>query len=217
MRFHILQPAQLMRRATVLMSLRLECSIHCACMTVCCFTELQKFLLCFPTWNIVICILCMDFATAMHVLLLKNIKGVLLTEGFRLKVFLLVLTRHCMILAVFQVLLCGLKGRWYERLTHERTLLRWFREVHVCPLIEWLLTSAYHLDFLTNELPGLLEDIPLMVRSQMYFQHDGAPPHYTRHVREYVNESFPNHWLGRGGPVPWAPRSPDLTPLDYYL
>jgi len=49
----------------------------------------------------------------------------------------------------------------------------------------------------------------------MYFQHDGAPPHYTRHVREYLNESFPNRWLGRGGP--WPRRSPDLTPLYYYL
>ena len=48
-------------------------------------------------------------------------------------------------------------------------------------------------------------------------EHDGAPPHYTRHMREYLNESFPNRWLGRGGPVAWAPRSPDLTPLDYYL
>ena len=56
------------------MSLRLECSIHCACVTVSCFTELQKCLLCFPTWNIVTCILCMGFATAMHVLLLKNTK-----------------------------------------------------------------------------------------------------------------------------------------------
>jgi len=36
-------------------------------------------------------------------------------------------------------------------------------------------------------------------------------------VREYLNESFPNRWLGRGGPAAWAPRSPDLTPLDYYL
>jgi len=71
--------------------------------------------------------------------------------------------------------------------------------------------------FLRNELPGLLEDILLMVRSQMYFQHDGAPPHYTRHVREYLNESFPNRWLGRGGSFAWAPRLPDLTPLDYYL
>jgi len=54
------------------------------------------------------------------------------------------LTRHCVILAVFPVLLCGLKRRWYERLTHERTFLRWFREVHVCPLIEWSLASVYH-------------------------------------------------------------------------
>ena len=51
----------------------------------------------------------------------------------------------------------------------------------------------------------------------MYFQRDGAPPHYTRHVRDYLNESFPNRWLGLGGPVAWPPRSPDLTPLDYYL
>ena len=51
----------------------------------------------------------------------------------------------------------------------------------------------------------------------MYFQHDGAPPHYTWHVTDYLNESFPNHWLGRGGPLAWPQRSSDLTPLDYYL
>jgi len=56
-----------------------------------------------------------------------------------------------------------------------------------------------------------------MVRSQIYFQHDGVPPHYTRHVRVYLNESFPNRWLGRGGPVAWALRSPDLTLPDCYL
>ena len=79
------------------------------------------------------------------------------------------------------------------------------------------LTGNTYEVFLRNELPGLLEDILLVVRSQMYFQHDGAPPHYTRHVRDYLNESFPNRWLGRGGPVAWPPRSPDLTPLDFYL
>ena len=71
--------------------------------------------------------------------------------------------------------------------------------------------------FLRTELPGLLEDIPLMVRMQMFFQHDGAPPHYSRLVREYLNASFPNRWIGRGGPIEWPPRSPDLTPLDYYI
>ena len=79
------------------------------------------------------------------------------------------------------------------------------------------LTGNTYEAFLRNELPGLLEDIPLMIRSKMYFQHDGAPPHYTIRVRKFLNESFPNRWLGRGGPVAWPPRSPDLTPLDYYL
>jgi hypothetical protein len=79
------------------------------------------------------------------------------------------------------------------------------------------LTGDTYEFFLRNELPGLLEDILLMVKSQLYFQHDGAPPHYTRHVREYLDEYFPNRWLGRGGPLAWPPRSPDLTPLDYYL
>ena len=50
----------------------------------------------------------------MHVLLLKITKGVFPTEGFRLEVYLLVFTRKCVRLAVFQVLLCSLKGRWYE-------------------------------------------------------------------------------------------------------
>jgi len=80
-----------------------------------------------------------------------------------------------------------------------------------------ILTGNTYEAFLRHELPGLLEDIPLMIRSQMYFQHDGAPPHYTRRVTEFLNESFPNRWLGRGGPIPWPPRSPDLTPLDYYI
>ena len=35
--------------------------------------------------------------------------------------------------------------RWYERVTHERTFFRWFREVHVCPLVKWHLALEYHL------------------------------------------------------------------------
>ena len=84
-------------------------------------------------------------------------------------------------------------------------------------VLENNLTGHTYEAFLRNELPGLLEDSPLMVRNQMYFQHDGAPPHYSRLVREYLHASFPNRWLGRLGPVAWPPRSPDLTPLDYYI
>ncbi|KAJ4433742.1 hypothetical protein ANN_16053 [Periplaneta americana] len=71
--------------------------------------------------------------------------------------------------------------------------------------------------FLRNELPGLLEDVPLAVRHDMYFQHDGHPVHFSLRVRNFLNEHFFNRWIGRGGPQAWPPRSPDLTPLRYYL
>ena len=28
---------------------------------------------------------------------------------------------------------------------------------------------------------------------------------------------FPNRWIGRDGPISWPPRSPDVTPLDFFL
>ena len=55
------------------------------------------------------------FAMAMHVLLLKNTKGVFPIEGFRLEVYLREFTRHCVILFLFRLFLCSLKGSWYER------------------------------------------------------------------------------------------------------
>ncbi|KAI5638961.1 hypothetical protein NE865_08413 [Phthorimaea operculella] len=51
----------------------------------------------------------------------------------------------------------------------------------------------------------------------MYYQHDGAPAHFSADVRAYLDRHYPSRWIGRGGPVPWPPRSPDLTPLDFFL
>lgn len=53
--------------------------------------------------------------------------------------------------------------------------------------------------------------------ADVYFQQDGAPAHYSRLVRQYLNIVFPNRWIGRAGPIAWPPRSPDLTPLDFFL
>lgn len=72
-------------------------------------------------------------------------------------------------------------------------------------------------DFLENHLYDLLEDIPLNIRQQMYFQQDGAPPHNGRFVTEWLNNNFHDRWIGRFGPVRWPPRSPDLNPLDFFL
>ena len=61
-----------------------------------------------------------------------------------------------------------------------------------------------------------MEDVTLHVCMNMWMQHDGAPLHYALCSRQVMNEIFDEKWIGRGGPVAWPPRSPDLTP-DYFL
>jgi len=73
-----------------------------------------------------------------------------------------------------------------------------------------------YLNFLQNELPGLLENLPLEGRRRMIYQHDGAPPHFSRAVRQHLDETF-TCWIGRGGTISWPPRSPDLTPMDFFV
>ena len=53
--------------------------------------------------------------------------------------------------------------------------------------------------------------------ADLYFQQDGAPAHYAVSVRKWLDEHFPGRWIGRRGPVEWPARSPDLTPLDFFL
>ena len=70
-----------------------------------------------------------------------------------------------------------------------------------------------YLDLLTKYVaPQLIDFQPTTI-----FQQDGAPPHWGLHVREFLNETFPNRWIGRDGPIPWPPHSPDITPLDFFL
>ena len=47
-----------------------------------------------------------------------------------------------------------------------------------------------------------------------FFQQDGVPPHYDAQVRQFLDQRFHNHWIGRRGPIEWPARSPDLSPLD---
>jgi hypothetical protein len=59
--------------------------------------------------------------------------------------------------------------------------------------------------------------VPLAYRINNWFQHDGAPPHFSRNVREILDNQYPQRWIGRGGPHHWPARSPDLNPLDFFL
>jgi hypothetical protein len=42
-------------------------------------------------------------------------------------------------------------------------------------------------------------------------------PRYHHEVRAYLDDNFPDRWIGRRGSVEYTERSPDLAPLDSYL
>jgi hypothetical protein len=54
-------------------------------------------------------------------------------------------------------------------------------------------------------------------REELWFQQDGAPAHFARTVRDWLNRHFPNRWIGRQSEFVWPPRSPDLTVSDFFL
>ncbi|KAJ8933896.1 hypothetical protein NQ318_001689 [Aromia moschata] len=63
-----------------------------------------------------------------------------------------------------------------------------------------------------------LGELPLDYRYNLHLQLDGAPIHNAVIVRNWLNENFPNYWIGRSSPlIRWPPRSPDITPLDFFL
>jgi hypothetical protein len=59
--------------------------------------------------------------------------------------------------------------------------------------------------------------VPQIVHLQPYIlQQDGAPPHWGLQVRACLDRTFPGRWIGRDGPMPWPPHSPDVT-MDFFL
>jgi hypothetical protein len=79
------------------------------------------------------------------------------------------------------------------------------------------LTGNSYRHFLENDLPTILEDLPLVIRAHMWFMHDGAPPHFSITIREFLDNVYPARWIARGGPTALPPRSPDLNPVDFHL
>lgn len=117
----------------------------------------------------------------------------------------------------------------------------WFREVHtqnpqkvnawsgmvgrhtIGPFfIQGNLNGESYLDLLqTHIVPAIQALFPGEEFQKVWFQQDGAPPHYSVIVRNYLNATFPNRWIGRGVvgqlSIKWPARSPDLTPMDFFF
>lgn len=93
----------------------------------------------------------------------------------------------------------------------------WGTEV-IGPIIyEGNLTSEWYLNLLRNQVLPHFDEVPLAVLRQLWWQQDGAPPHNGHIVSVYLNTMFQQKWIGNYGVVRWPARSPDLSPLDYFL
>ncbi|CAG7722826.1 unnamed protein product [Allacma fusca] len=81
--------------------------------------------------------------------------------------------------------------------------------------IEGNITGKTYLHMLRTKVVPELADREVLTR--LYFQHDGATPHHTGPVMEFLNETFEGRVIGKTSPIDWPPNSPDMTPPDFYL
>ncbi|KAJ8937509.1 hypothetical protein NQ318_015975 [Aromia moschata] len=58
------------------------------------------------------------------------------------------------------------------------------------------LTADQYLQFLSNEIADFIENLPINEYFHIYYQQDGAPAHNARRVRDYLNQTFEDRWIG---------------------
>lgn len=79
------------------------------------------------------------------------------------------------------------------------------------------LTSERYLNLLQHDVEEALDELPLADVNDCWFMQDGAPAHNARAVHEYLSARFPGKWIGTHSEISWPPRSPDITPMDFFI
>ena len=78
-----------------------------------------------------------------------------------------------------------------------------------------------YLNMLNNEVVPALQAIYHQQQNgaflRLWWAQDGAPAHRTVAIRNRLQKLFPRRVIGLGHNPEWPPRSPDLTPLDFFL
>ncbi|KAJ8942280.1 hypothetical protein NQ318_005598 [Aromia moschata] len=68
-----------------------------------------------------------------------------------------------------------------------------------------------YLNILRNFEINYLDNLPLADYRNIFYQHDGAPPHNSHLINNHLQ------WIANNGPHLWPPRSPDLSVLDFFI
>ncbi|GFS87703.1 uncharacterized protein TNCV_2942791 [Trichonephila clavipes] len=91
-----------------------------------------------------------------------------------------------------------------------------FEEMRDSGFVTATVTGERYADMLQNRIIPSLADKHLLERT--IFMQDGAPPHIARRVKDLLRRSFgDDRVLSRHFHHAWPPRSPDLSPCDYWL
>lgn len=76
--------------------------------------------------------------------------------------------------------------------------------------------GSHYREMLAEDVIPVLREWPNF--DQLIFVQDGAPAHWALETRALLDDAFDGRWIGRNSPyIPWPPRSPDLTPMDYFV
>lgn len=79
------------------------------------------------------------------------------------------------------------------------------------------MTGAKYLDLINDSILPELQRIYGNNFNRLWWFQDGAPAHRVIIVRERLQELFGTRIVSLNHEVEWPPRSPDLTPCDYFL
>lgn len=83
--------------------------------------------------------------------------------------------------------------------------------------IEGRVNAATYSHFLDHELDDLFDELPYALRLNLFFQQDCHPAHTSSLAKAVLHRKFPGRWIGKGGPIEWPARTPDMTSLDFFL
>lgn len=88
-----------------------------------------------------------------------------------------------------------------------------------CPASGWktcTVTAERYLTLLRNQVVPALQERHAL--PSVTFMQDGAPAHFAREVKAFLLDTFTeDRVISRGCKFEWPPRSPDLTPADFWL
>lgn len=90
-----------------------------------------------------------------------------------------------------------------------------FEEVTTTGVKSCSVTSARYKSMLQNYVIPELQQRNVI--SDIVWMQDGAPPHIAQCVRPVLQQHFGDRVISRNFAVSWPPRSPDLTPMDFWF